>query len=324
METKTFGKTGKNVYVLGLGTYGHGEAYGGISKENSINVLKEVVKQIPDEAFFLIDTAPRYGCGKVEKWVGEFVRNSGRNNLLIATKGGRHIEPVRVNEKDFSSDFLRKDLDNSLKRLSVKRIFLYQLHNPNLQLLKNGNVFDLLESFRKESKIEWFGVSIDNPKEGIAAIKYCEKQGLNGLAAIQVIYNVLQKNGLDNLFQLAHKHNVAIIAREPLLRGFLTDQYSENTKFENCSEAVKKQIKLYGKNRILLKINELRKILSNHNIKCMIQLSIKFAISNPYVTLVIPGINRIEYIKNDLDSAELEINEIILKDIENIWDLKKC
>ena len=228
MKTVSFGKTGKEIYILGLGTYGHGEAYGGIGKENSISVMKEVMRQISDEAFFLIDTAPRYESGKVEEYVGEFIKESGRDNILIATKGGRHIEPNRINEKDFSTQFLRQDLENSLSRLGVNKVFLYQLHNPNIEVIKDGKVFDLLESFRNEGKIGWYGISIDNSEEGIAAIEYCEKKGLKGLASIQVIYNALQKNGLDTLFQLAHKHKIAIIAREPILRGFLTNKYTNN------------------------------------------------------------------------------------------------
>ena len=324
MEYKQFGKTGKDIFVLGVGTYGHGEAYGGIGKKSSISVMNEVMEHIPVNAFFLIDAAPRYYFGQVEEWVGEFIKRSKRNNILIATKGGRHIELGRINEKDFSAHFLREDLGNSLKRLGVNKIFLYQLHNPNLQIIKEGEVFDLLESFRNEGKIEWYGISIDNPEEGIAAIEYCERKGLNGLAAIQMIYNVLQKNGFETLFELAHKHKIGIIARETLLRGFLTDKYSENTKFENCSEAVKKEIKLYGKEQILSKVNELKKILSDHNIKSMTQFAIKFAISNPYVTLAIPGINRFGYIESDLDSPNLKIHQTILKKIEKISDLQKC
>jgi myo-inositol catabolism protein IolS len=324
METKIFGKTRKKIYNLGLGTYGHGEAYGGIGKKNSMNVMNEVIKHIPNDSFFLVDTAPRYGSGKVEEWIGEFIKKSGRDNILIATKGGRHIESDMINEKDFSVDFLRQDLENSLKRLDINKIFLYQLHNPNLEIIKEGKAFELLESFRNKGKIEWYGISIDNPEEGMAAIEYCKKKGLNGLAAIQVMYNVFQKNGLNQLFELAHKNKVAIIARETLLRGFLTDKYSENSDFENSSEAVKKEIKLYGKKQILSKIDELKRILSIHDIKPINQFAIKFAILNPYVTLAIPGINRLGYIKSDLDSFNLELDQEVLNEIKNISDLEKC
>lgn len=348
MEIKKFGKTEKEVFILGLGTFGHGDAYGGIGKDNSLKVMQHVMDKIPDDAYFLIDTAPKYGSGDVECWIGDFIKKSGRKNILIATKGGRHIEADRNNEKDFSSEFLRTDLANSLRRLNVDKVFLYQLHNPDIDITKNGKVFHLLESFRTEGKIEWYGISIDKPEEGIAAIEYCGKNGLCGLASIQVIYNVLQKKGLDALFQLANKHKIAIIARETLLRGFLADKYTQNTDFSNASEAVKKEISLFGKEQILSKIDIFRKILTGFNINLMIQdnhisqgnfmsqlnsmnqgnsmnqFAIKFVVSNPHVTIAIPGINRLRYVESDLNSAGLILDQKLLDEIRQIPDLIKC
>jgi len=117
---------------------------------------------------------------------------------------------------------------------------------------------------------------------------------------------------------------VAIIAREPLLRGFLTDKYSDSTNFEECSDAVKKEIKLYGRNQILLKIGELKKILRKNNFCCMNEMAIKYSLSNPCVTIAIPGINRVKYIESDINSFNLELNQKLLREIDKISDLKKC
>jgi aryl-alcohol dehydrogenase-like predicted oxidoreductase len=322
MKIKTFGKTGKKVFVLGLGTYGHGEAYGGIGKENSINVMKKVVEKFSDEAYVLIDTAPRYGLGEVEEWIGELFEKSNEK-VLITTKGGRHIDEGRVNEKDFSSNFLREDLNNSLKRLKTNKIFLYQLHNPNINIIKEGKVFDLLESFKEEGKIDWYGISINVAEEGIEAINYCEKNNLSGLTSIQIIYNALQRENYKELFKLAKNNNIAIIAREPILRGFLTNKYSKKDDFEKYSAAVKKQIKLFGKNQLFFKLKELKDLLEKYNISSMTEFAIKFSILDENITVSIPGINREEYIYQDLSAVNLEIDEELLEDLSKISDLKK-
>ena len=122
MNIKQFGTTGKNVCEIGLGTYGHGEAYGGISREESDDLICWTAANTPKGAKILVDTAPRYGLGSVEEWIGNSLKNLGRNRLLITTKGGRHIDNGRVNEKDFSADFLRADLERSLKRLKFEEI----------------------------------------------------------------------------------------------------------------------------------------------------------------------------------------------------------
>lgn len=274
----------------------------------------------------MVDTAPHYGCGRVEEWMGQFVKELGRDNILIATKGGRHIEPGRLNEKDFSPAFLRDDLEKSLKRLDVNEIFLYQLHNPSLEIIKRGYVFDLLEQFKSERKIKFYGISIDDPQEGIAAIDVCEKRGYKNLASLQVIYNILNKKADKELFEKANKSGVAIIARETLLRGFLTDKYNRNSDFSKVAPAVKKELNLYGKEQLLSKVEKVKQIIKERGLNLPLsQVAIKFALSNQYVTLVIPGINRLEYIKPDLGAAGIQLDKRILLELENIEDLvERC
>lgn len=322
MKYKQFGRTGENVFVLGLGTYGHGEAYGGISKKESHEIFSYIINHLPDSAKFLVDAAPRYGSGKVEEWIGQFIKELGKNKILIATKGGRHIETCRINEKNFSHDFLKEDLEKSLTRLDVDKIFLYQLHNPSLEIIKEGSTFELLERFKDERKIRFYGVSIDNPKEGIAAINVCEQRGYKNLTSIQVVYNILNKKADKELFEKARDCNIAIIAREALLRGFLADKYNKNTNFSKVAPAVKKEIDLYGKEQILLKVEEIKKIVKESGLNIpLAQVAIKFVISNPYITLAIPGINRLEYAEPDLNAADIQLGERILSELRNIEDL---
>jgi aryl-alcohol dehydrogenase-like predicted oxidoreductase len=322
MQHKLFGKTGEKIFALGIGTFGHGEAYGGITKNESFDVFQQSLSFFGRNAKILIDTAPKYGNGRVEEWIGEFKQQMGRDRFLIATKGGRHIDAGRINEKDFSPSFLKTDLDNSLKRMGTESVFLYQLHNPTLQQIKEGSIFDTLEKFRDEGKIAHYGVSIDDPDEGIAAITVCRERGFHGFASIQVIYNILNKEKRTKLFEVAHRNAIAIIAREPLLRGFLTGKYSRNHDFSNAPEAVAKMIKRYGKEKLFLKVAEIEKIAHECHVKeSLTQISIAFAQSNPHVTTVIPGINRSEYVKTDLTSAEIKLDENVLKRLQEMEDV---
>lgn len=322
MEYKQLGKTGEKVFVIGLGTYGHGEAYGGITKEDSFEVLKSIVKSIPNYANLLIDTAPRYGAGMCEKWIGEFFNEFNSNNVLIATKGGRHIDRDRMNEKDFSSEFLKADLDKSLKRLGANEIFLYQLHNPPLEILTEGSVFDLLEEFRDAGKIRFYGISIDSPEEGIAAIDVCRRKEYDGLASIQVIYNILNKGASKKLFRIAKESDVAIIAREPLFRGFLTDKHSNSNSFFNVPPARRKVIDLYGWERIQSKVLQVGQILKKHKIsETLSSVAIKFAISHPHVTLTIPGTNRREYVRPNLSAANIALDDELLLELNGVEDV---
>jgi len=323
MQYKIFGPTGKKVFNVGLGTYGHGEAYGGITKKESLEILHTAVDNINDEANLLIDTAPRYGNGEVEIWIGDFLRKYKKNNIFIATKGGRHIEPNRINEKDFSAEFLQKDLDGSLKRLGVDNIFLYQLHNPPLSTILDGSVFAVLEEMRKQGKIQWYGVSIDTAEEGLATIDVCRKRGYKGLASLQLIYNILQKHVLDELFEVANKSGIAIIAREPLLRGFLTDIYVDGIELTKLSPAPKKVVELYGKDEIIFQVEQVRQILNSQGYALLLaQTALQFVLANPYITTVIPGINRKEYINIDFFINKNSIKPEIIKKLKRLKNLK--
>ncbi|MBI3952607.1 MAG: aldo/keto reductase [Candidatus Doudnabacteria bacterium] len=310
MQYKIFGPTGKKVFNVGLGTYGHGEAYGGITKEESLEILHTAAEYITEDVHLLIDTAPRYGNGEVEIWIGEFLKNYKKNNILVATKGGRHIEPRRVNEKDFSPKFLQADLEGSLKRLGQDNVFLYQLHNPSLDIITDGSVFTFLEEMRRQGKIQWYGVSIDTAEEGLAVIDVCRKRRYKGLASLQLIYNILQKHIIDELQRQTNNIDLAIIAREPLLRGFLTDLYDEKVNISKLPPAPKKVIDLYGKDKLFAHVKTVRKFLNEQDIT-MPQLALQFVLAHPLITTVIPGINKKGYIALDfsLDNNNLSLEQ---------------
>lgn len=181
-----------------------------------------------------------------------------------------------------------------------------------------------MESLTDENKIKFYGLSIDDPKEGITAIDICKEKGYKHLASLQVIYNILWKNGYHELLKKAEANQIAIIAREPLLRGFLTEKYKTDDNFSNSPEAVKKQVDLFGKEQIFSKIDKIKDFLNKSNLGITLpQLAIKFAISNPQITVTIPGINRVNYLEEDFNAANIELDNKILNYISNLRDLNK-
>jgi len=323
MQSSTFGPTNKKILRIGLGTYGHGEAYGGITEAESLEILHAVSKYATKEANLLIDTAPRYGNGLVEIWLGNFLKECKNDNILIATKGGRHIENGRINEKDFSAEFLKTDLEGSLRRLGVNNIFLYQLHNPPLSTILNGSVFTVLEEMRNQGKIQWYGVSIDTVEEGLAVINICRKKGFTGLASLQLIYNILQKHVLNKLYKSANESKIAIIAREPLLRGFLTNNYVNKIEQSKLPPAPKKVAELYGREKIISRVKTIQQSLSAQNCTLLLaQVALQFVLANPSISIVIPGINKKNYIEPDFLINQDGIKQKIVKQLKKRKDLK--
>lgn len=325
MKYRTLGVTGKRVFVIGIGTYGHGDAYGSVSSEESLHIFRSILEKLIPNAYLLADTAPLYGFGRCEDVIGQVIQENRNVKMLVATKGGRHIEKNRRNERDFSLDFLKMDLIKSLNRLRTRNVFLYQLHNPGLEVIAEGRVFGFLEEFRRNGLIDYYGVSVDNPEDGVSAIEICKERGYPGLASIQVVYNILKKEAEKELFQKAQECNIAIIAREPLLRGFLTGKYKQNSDLAQVLPTVKKIVDMYGSEAILRKVDEIKYIVERSGVTAsMAQIAIKFASSHPAVTVAIPGINRIEYVKpNFYDVFSIKLDNELLSMLRSIKSLEK-
>lgn len=317
-DSKIFGKTGISFHPLGLGTHGHGHAFGGISKKDSFSIISAILNSLPSSSCLFIDTAPRYGRGTVESWLGEYFQGTC-NNVRIATKGGRHITLERDNQKDFSPSFLAYDLESSLKRLRQDRIFLYQMHNPNIDTINNGEMFNTLEAFRASGLIDWYGISINTPEEGVAVIEYCKNYNLQGLASIQLIYNVWSKECYSELFSLCEATGVAVIAREVLARGFLSSKYQSGFDFRVSSPAIQKLIKLYTEVKLLQNNSEFLDIVKEYGI-APASAALLFSIANPFINMTLVGINRLQYLGEDWMPVSAEIPDTLFNVLSNLND----
>jgi aryl-alcohol dehydrogenase-like predicted oxidoreductase len=291
----TFGRTAQTVLPLGLGTHGHGHAFGGTTESESMMIMTRVAQSTPAGAKILVDTAPRYGHGDVESWIGK-LGSSDRARILVASKGGRHIEPERDNEKDFTADFLRRGLEDSLTRLGLQKMFLYQLHNPTLQDIRAGRIFEVLESLREIGLVDWYGISIDNAEEGNAVLDYYERYKPPGLVAIQAIFSVLTKSICGPMFARAAALDLSIVGREVLVRGLLTN--SSLLYDEPGATAVTKLVQAYGRDQLERRRADVVRIAQRSGLD-IAEAAIGFSASHPHIAVTLVGCNRLNFLRED-------------------------
>src|SRR5256712_7670966 len=166
MKTRTLGRTGLTVSEIGFGAWAiggnaHGNSYGPTDDELSLAAIGRALELGCN--FF--DTADVYGHGHSEDLLGQALRGH-RSEVIIATKVGGdfyHGTP-RMN---FNSDYLEFALGKSCERLGTDYIDLYQLHNPPIQLIKDGRIFKILDRLKASGKIRHYGISIHDPQEGL-------------------------------------------------------------------------------------------------------------------------------------------------------------
>ena len=224
MKYRTLGKTGLKVSEIGFGAWAiggnaFGNSYGPTDDKTSVDAVRKAL----DLGCNFFDTADAYGHGHSEELIGKALKDR-RDDAVIATKAGADFyhDPARMN---FSPDYLAFALGKSLERLQTDHVDLYQLHNPPIQLLRNGKIFEGLERLLDSGKARYYGISIHDPEEGILAIK-------NGRpSTIQVVFNILRQEAKNKLFQAARDNDVAIIAREPLSNGFLSGKFTDDSTF---------------------------------------------------------------------------------------------
>jgi aryl-alcohol dehydrogenase-like predicted oxidoreductase len=142
---------------------------------------------------------------------------------FVATKLGKNPDPGGA--ANFTLASFRKHTEASLKRLGVEALDMQQMHCVPLEQLQRGEVFDWLRTLRHEGKIKRWGASVESDEEA----KVCLAQ--DGLASLQIIFNIYRQKPIADLFDEAKRKGVAIIVRLPLASGLLSGRYKKTTTF---------------------------------------------------------------------------------------------
>jgi aryl-alcohol dehydrogenase-like predicted oxidoreductase len=218
METRRLTKIGREISVIGLGTWQLGADWGVVDERDALAVLDAAVES--GVTFF--DTADVYGDGRSEQLIGRFRKANPDVPLVVATKMGRRMAQEPAN---YSLDNFRQWNDRSRRNLGVDRLDLVQLHCPPTAVYSTDAVFDALDTLVAEDRIAAYGVSVETCAEALTAISR------PNVASIQIILNAFRQKPLEEVLPAADKAGVGIIARVPLASGLLSGKYTHDTQF---------------------------------------------------------------------------------------------
>ncbi len=215
METRTLGRTGRKVSVVGLGAWQIGEAWGTVSEDDARDVVRSAIAA----GMTFVDTADAYGDGRSERIIGEVV---GGSDVFVATKMGRRVEQRPEN---YTMANFRAWTDRSRRLLGVDSLDLVQLHCPPDPVYQDDAVFDALDQLVDDGAIQAYGVSVETCAQALAAIARPR------VASVQIILNCFRQKPLDQVLPAAQQAGVGIIARVPLASGLLSGRYDESSTF---------------------------------------------------------------------------------------------
>jgi aryl-alcohol dehydrogenase-like predicted oxidoreductase len=215
MRYKKLGKSELEVSVVGLGTWVLGGTHWGrTDDELSIATIHKAL----DAGINLIDTAPAYGEGHAEEIIGKAV-NGLREKVVIATKCGVH----RVGRQFrfiLKPEEIRKELENSLRRLGIETIDLYQCHWPDPDTPIEATMSEM-RAMQEEGKIRYIGVSnfeVSLLERALAVAP---------VVSLQPHYSLLERKIEEETLPFCQSHHIGVLAYGSLGSGILTGKYSE-------------------------------------------------------------------------------------------------
>jgi len=213
MKYRKLGSSDIEVSEICLGTWVFG---GHLWGEVDDKVSENVVNMAIDNGINFIDTAPIYGGGRSESVIGKAIRGK-RNKVVIATKCGLKMKGEGI-EVDLSARFIREEIENSLNRLGIETIDLYQCHWPDNKI-PFDETFGELHKLVKEGKVRCIGISNFNAKETRAVLER------SSVVTNQVQYSLLDRRIEDELFPVLRERKVSVLPYGILGGGILSGKY---------------------------------------------------------------------------------------------------
>ena len=305
MEYRPLGKNGTQVSALGLGCMGMSYAYGPADQEEALRVLRRYIELGGN----FLDTAEVYGPYKNEELVGRFLRESGRERIVVATKFGFRIEDGKIKGVDSSPANVARACDGSLKRLGVETIDLYYQHrvDPNVPIEESVGAMAKLVA---AGKVRMLGLSEAGPETIRRAAK------VHPIAALQSEYSLWTRDvERNNVLATCRELGVTFVPYSPLGRGFLTGAIQ---KLEDLDASDWRRTNpRFGQKAIEenQKLAAAVKELAKGKSVTPAQLALAWVLAQGKDVVPIPGTKRVRYLEDNMGAADVKLTDGDLKGI---------
>jgi aryl-alcohol dehydrogenase-like predicted oxidoreductase len=322
MKKVTLPETDVKITPLTFGAWAIGGWFwGGAEEKESIRAIESAI----ENGMTTIDTAPVYGFGQSEEFVGKAIKGK-RDKVQILTKFGLrwdietpnlHFEKTKDNQGNELSIYrlgkkesVIKECDDSLRRLKTDHIDLFQQHWPD-STTPVEETMEALEILKQQGKIKAGGVSNYSAEQMAEADNYFK------LASNQVPYSMVLRDIEKDLVPYCLKNDKAIIVYSPLQRGILTGKINSDYTFNEGDHRPNtpfyKEPNLSRINRLL---EEIKPIAESKNAS-LAQLVIRWTLAQAGITCVLVGARNEKQVLENIKAAELKISSDEMKIINH-------
>ena len=283
MKTRKLGKHGPEISEIGFGAWAIGGGWGPQKESDSVRALERAL----DLGISFCDTAASYGDGKSEKIISRILK--GRDErVTVATK----TQPLpgdwppssydKVGDR-YAESYLREHVEERLRFLETDCLDLLQLHTWTRAWNRNPEPFAVLKELKKEGKIRLAGVS--TPEHDQNSVIDLMRGGW--VDVVQLIYNIFEQEPAAELLDVAQELGVGIIVRVPFDEGSLTGKFTEGFTFPE-GDFRRRYFAGDRMSRTVKRVEAIKQEVSKSGYT-MPQAALKFILSHPAVSTVIPG-----------------------------------
>ncbi|MGE6649703.1 NADP(H)-dependent aldo-keto reductase [Shewanella colwelliana] len=337
MDYRRLPHSSLDVSELCLGTMTWGE-------QNTQNEAFEQLDYAIGEGINFIDTAEMYPVppkaetqGETERILGNYLKSRGnRDNLVIATK---------VSAPGGKSDYIRPNMaldwrnihqavDDSLARLQIDTIDLYQLHWPDRNTNFFGELFyqqqdsekltpilDTLEALAdliSAGKIRYIGVSNETSWGLMKYLQLAEKHGLPRIISVQNPYNLLNRSFEVGMAEIAHREELPLLAYSPLAFGALSGKYLNDQWPEGARLTLFKRFARYTGSQMALAATQAYVELAREFNISPAQMALAFVNSRQFVASNIIGATSLTQLKENIDSVNVSLSEPLMSRLNDL------
>jgi len=313
MNLHNLGRTGIKVSPLCLGAMMFGE-WGNPDHEESIRIIHRAL----DAGINFIDTADVYSQGESEIIVGKALASVDRSRVVLATKVHAQMgdDP---NSQGNSRRWIIAECENSLRRLGVEYIDLYQIHRPD-EGVDIDETLGALSDLVHAGKIRSFGSSTFPAEQIVEAQWVAEKRGRERFRTEQPPYSILVRGIERDVLPTAQAYGMGVIPWSPLAGGWLSGRFGKGK--ENVSSRAQRiparyDLSLPGNQRKLEVVSELDELAADAGLT-LIEMSLAFVLEHPAISAAIIGPRTMDQLESQLGAPEIVLDASVLDRIDAI------
>ncbi|MGW5559566.1 aldo/keto reductase [Micromonospora sp. NPDC003944] len=312
MRYRTLGRTGVQVSTLALGAMNFGKL-GQTSQSDATAIVDAAL----DAGINLIDTADMYSQGESEEMVGKAIAGR-RDDIVLATKAGMPMGDER-NQRGGSRRWLVTELDNSLRRLGVDHVDLYQIHRWD-PTTSDEETLSALSDLQRAGKIRYFGSSTFPAYRIVQAEWAAREHHLSRYVTEQPSYSILQRGIEAHVLPVTEQYGLGVLAWSPLASGWLSGAIRAGREITTSRSALlpaRFDLSIPANQARLDAVERLATVADEAGLT-LIQLALGFVTAHPAVTSAIIGPRTIDHLHSQLAAADTVLPADVLDAIDAI------